>query len=356
MNGEPIHEPVHQRGIMSITVSDIAKKAAVSTGTVSRVLNDKPNVGQDHKQRVLAAMAELNYRPNPYARGMRMNPTKQKTGQIAMMLINLPDRIAHTAYMMQYVHGVQQEIAEAGRKCLFVAWNEKADDDAIPRVLLDGEIDGIITKCFPYSEIVRQWLSRYPKVFLNPAAASPDCDCVMADYEEGTHDSVAYLASLGHRRIAFVGLPWFPTKLLGYRRAVSKLGLDADEGLIQIRGVSLEGDSQELDLNWAIENLWSLPEPPTAILSNDYFCGAIYQTLAERGLKVPDDVSIIGYDNETNLCEAIRPKLTSVDIKAVELGKLAAKQLLDRIQKPQESYRKILIRGKIVERDSVRKI
>ncbi|MCD4824475.1 MAG: LacI family transcriptional regulator [Phycisphaerae bacterium] len=341
---------------MSITISDIAKKAAVSTSTVSRVLNSKPDVGQDHKQRVLAAMAELDYRPNLLARGLRTNPTERQTGQIAVMLINCPDHIAHTAYMMQYIHGVQQAIDAAGRKCIFVTWNEESGDGTIPQVLLDGEIDGVIIKKRPSSEIGKQWLNRYPKIILNPPSTSPDSDCVMVDYESGTHDCVAYLASLGHRRIAFVDLPSFHTKLLGYRRAVDELGLDADEGLIQTRDIPFEDTSQELDFSWAIENLWSLSEPPTAIISNDYFCSAIYHALAERGLKVPDDVSVIGYDNDTSYCEALRPKLTSVDIEAVELGKLAVKQLLDRIQKPKESYRKISTRGKIVERESVRRL
>ncbi|MCD4826063.1 MAG: LacI family transcriptional regulator [Phycisphaerae bacterium] len=341
---------------MSATVFDIAKKATVSIATVSRVLNNTQNVSHERKQRVLAAMEELDFQPNRWARGMAKGQKNQQTGQVAMMLINIPDRIAHTAYTMQYIHGVQQEIAATGRKCLFVTWNDQTDGDTIPQVLLDGEIDGVVFKGYPYTEIGKQWLSRYPRIILNPPAAPPDCDSAMVDYEEGAHDSVAYLASLGHRRIAFVGLPSFRTKLLGYRRAVEELGLDVDEGLIHTRNISLEDTSQELDLNWAIENLWSLSKPPTAILSNDYFCGAIYKALAKRGLKVPDDVSVIGYDNEASHCEALIPKLTSVDIEAVELGRLAAKQLLDRIQKPQERYRKISIRGRIVERGSVRKL
>ncbi|MCD4825233.1 MAG: LacI family transcriptional regulator [Phycisphaerae bacterium] len=343
---------------MSITVSDIAKKAAVSTGTVSRVLNNKSNVGSDHKQRVLSAMAELDYRPNLYARGMRTNPTKQKTGQIAMVFINRPDYVMHTAYTMQYIHGVQQKIDAAGRKCLFITWNEKPGDDTIPPVLLDGDIDGVVVKGQASTEIGKQWLSRYPRVILNPTPTSalPDCDCVRADYEAGIRDCVAYLASLGHRRIAFVHIKTFHcAKLLGYRRAIDEFGLDVDEGLIQTRHIlpPLQSDSE---LDWAIDNLWSLSEPPTAILSNDYFCSAIYHALAKRGLKVPDDVSVIGYDNDISCCETLRPKLTSVDIEAVELGKLAVKQLLDRIQNPQESYRKICTRSKIVERESVRKL
>ena len=341
---------------MAVTIIDIAKKAEVSVGTVSRVLNNQPNIGPERKQRVVAAMEELDYTPNRWARGIRRgSATGKKTGQIAMMLINLDDVTMHTAYMMQYIHGVQQEIAATGRKCMFVTWNEKSDGDTIPQTLLDGEIDGIIVKGHLHTDIGKQWLSRYPKVFINPLPASPGCDCVMVDYEEGIHDCVTYLASLGHRRIAFIEMRKFHTKLLGYRRAVDELGLDADEGLIYTRDV-VSLSKLELDLDRTIENLWSLSKPPTAILSNDYFCGEIYKALTKHGLKVPDDVSIVGYDNETSHCEALIPKLTSLDIKAVELGKLAVKQLLERVQNPQESYRKILIQGKIVERESARKL
>ncbi len=341
---------------MSATVFDIAKKATVSIATVSRVLNNTQNVSRERKQRVLAAMNELNFQPNRLARKIARDQKNQQTSQIAMMLINRSDRVMHTAYMMQYIHGVQQEIAAMGRKCIFITWNETSDSEAPPHVLLDGEIGGMIVKGLPHTEIGKQWLRRYPRIILTPPAALPDCDCVMVDYEEGTYDCVAHLASLGHRRIAFMDMQRFHAKLLGYRRAIEELGLDVDEGLIQTRASSLDDALMESDLNLAIENLWLLPKPPTAILSNDYFCGAIYKALAKRGLKVPDDVSVIGYDNDTSLCDTLTPKLTSVDIEAVELGKLAVKQLLDRIQNPQERYRKTCVRGKIVERESVRKI
>ncbi|MCD4824818.1 MAG: LacI family transcriptional regulator [Phycisphaerae bacterium] len=338
---------------MAVTVVDIAKKATVSVGTVSRVLNNSPSVGSERKQRVLAAMKELDFRPNRWARGMRKDSMREKTGQIAILVINRPNTDLHQAYMMQYIHGVQQEIATAGRKCIFATWNEESDGDAIPLVLLDGEIDGVIAKGFPHTEIGKQWLSRYPKIILNSPSVPSDCDCVMVDYESGIHDCVAYLASLGHHRIAFVDLPGFHTKLLGYRHAVNELGLDVDEGLIQVRDIPVPLKSTS-DLDWAIENLWSLPKPPTAILSHDFFCSAIYKALANRGLKVPDDVSVIGYDNVLACCGTLDPPLTSMDIGAFEVGKAAAKQLLEHIANPQDRSRKIYIQGQLVERDSVR--
>ncbi|MCD4823915.1 MAG: LacI family transcriptional regulator [Phycisphaerae bacterium] len=340
---------------MSVTIYDVARKAVVSVSTVSRVLNNNPIVKAERKQRVLSAMEELDYTPNRWARGIRKGSTGKQTGQIAMLIINRPHTDLHQAYMMQYIHGVQQEIAKAGRKCFFVTWDEKSDGDTIPNVLLDGDVDGIIVKGIPHSEIGKQWLSRFPKVFINPPSAVPDNDCVMIDYEEGTRRCVAYLESLGHRRISLVAMQSFHTKLLGYRQAINELGLDADEGLIQVRDIPIPLKSP-LDMDWAIENLWSLPKPPTAILSHDYFCSAIYTSLANRGLKIPDDVSIIGYDNVLACCGTLVPSLTSMDIGAFEVGKAAAKQLFERIGDPQERSRKIYIQGRLVERDSVRDI
>ncbi|MCD4825613.1 MAG: LacI family transcriptional regulator [Phycisphaerae bacterium] len=340
---------------MAVTVSDIAKRAVVSVGTVSRVLNNQPNIGSERKQKVLTAIEDLNYKSDEWVSRMRKGLTGTRTGQIALVLINLPDQTMHAAYMMQYIHGIQQESAEEGRKCLFVTWNDKPGDDAIPHILLDEEVDGIVFKGILKSETSRRWLSRYPRIALNHSFAPPDCDSVMVDYEGGAYDSVNYLAARGHRRIAFVDLPSFYTKFLGYRHAVNELGLDVDEELIQTRDICFPLKS-ESELDRVIENLWSLSEPPTAIISSDYYCGTIYKALASRGLKVPDDVSIIGCDNAVDHCEALIPKLTSVDIGAVELGKLAVTQLFERIQKPQERYRKLSIRGRIVERDSVREI
>ncbi|MCD4825881.1 MAG: LacI family transcriptional regulator [Phycisphaerae bacterium] len=338
---------------MGITVVDIAKKADVSVATVSRVLNDQQKVGAERKQRVLAVMEELNFQPNRWARGMRKGSAGEKTGQIAMLMVNRPDTDLHQAYAMQNMHGAQQEIAEAGRNFLFCIWHE-SDGDTIPDILLNGEIDGLLVKGQSATETGKKWLSRYPRVRINPSDPSKvDCDCVMVDYERGSRDCVAYLAARGHRRIAFVDLQAFDSKLLGYRKEVKELGLDADEGLIQVRDfpVPLKSNS---DLDWAIENLWSLPKPPTAILSHDYLCSAIYKSLANRGLKVPDNVSVVGYDNVLDCCRTLDPPLTSVDMGAFDIGKAAAKQLFERIGDPQGRSRKLYIQGRLVERDSVR--
>ena len=176
----------------------------------------------------------------------------------------------------------------------------------------------------------------------------------MVDYEAGICQSVKYLADRGHRRIAMVDLPdtrvtYLPHKLLGYRDAIRRLGLDADDGLIQTRDVSPDSD-----FGWAIENLWSLSSPPTAILSNDYFCSGIYRALASRGLNVPNEVSVIGYDNATDFCEALTPRLTSVDTGAIEIGKAAIRQLRERIKDPKGRHQKISIQGNLVERESVK--
>lgn len=347
---------------MGVTVSDIANKATVSVGTVSRVLNNEPNVGPKHKQRVLSAMAELNYRPNPWARGIRKKSASQQTGQIALLFFNIPDFMLHAPYVMQYIQGVQQEIDAASQKCLFSMWQET--DDVIPQILLDGQVDGVVFKGEPHGPMLRKWLSRYPTVSLNPRIETVDCDCVRVDYAKGLRDIVAYLAERGHRRVAIVGADksgYVRHKLSGYRQAIKELGLDADEELIQIRDALPEITDPKVppgtpDFSWAIENLWSLPQPPTAIVSSDCFCVGIYKLLTGRGLKVPQDVSVLGYDNEVRFCEALTPPLTSVDLRATNIGRIAVRQLHNRIKNPREPYHKIFIPGQIVERASVRKL
>ncbi len=324
-------------------------------GTVSHVLNNRPNIGPDRKNRVLAAIEELNYKPNKWARGMGKGLKGMQTGQIALVFINISERIMHASYTMQYINGAQQEITSAGRKCLFLTWNETPGDDTIPHILLDGEIDGIILKGDLQGEAGNRWLSRFARVSLNPNNIPPDdCDCVMVDYQAGARNCVKYLASRGHRRIAIVGpaeTPFFQSKLIGYKQAIKQLGLDADDALIQVRQVPPESD-----FSWAIDNLWSLPKPPTAILSNDYACGGIYRTLAARGMKVPRDVSIVGYDNALDYCEALVPQLTSMDVCATNVGKAAAQQLLERMKDPEDTSRNIYIQGRMVERASVKKL
>ncbi|MCD4825537.1 MAG: LacI family transcriptional regulator [Phycisphaerae bacterium] len=338
---------------MSVTIVDIAKKATVSVGTVSRVLNNNPTVGLKHKQRVMAAMAEMNFQPNRWARKIQKDSTK--TGQIALLFINVEESRMHTSYMMQYIHGAQQEITGSGRKCLFLTWNETPGDDAIPNILLDGEIDGIIMRGYPRSEIGRQWMERYPRVSINPGGGSMiDCDCIMVDYQAGTRLRMEYLAARGHRRIAIVSpdeTGYIQSKLIGYKQAGKDFGLDADDELIQAHNVPPESD-----FGWAIDNLWSLAKPPTAILSNDYSCGGIYKALVRRGLSIPGDVSIIGCDNSPNYCEALAPELTSLDICATDVGKAAVQRLFERMKNPEDTNRNILIQGRMVERESVRKL
>ncbi|MCD4825593.1 MAG: LacI family transcriptional regulator [Phycisphaerae bacterium] len=341
---------------MAVTISDIAKKASVSVGTVSHVLNNRPSVGSERKQRVLAAIEELDFQPNRWARRMAKGQKNQQTGQIAMVFLNLSEWVKHAFCTLQYIQGAQQEIADSGRECLFLTWNEKPGDDTVPHTLLNGEIDGIIVKGEPQSETSKYWLSRFTRVWLNPGnnISSDDCDCIMVDYQTGIRNTIAYLASRGHRRIAIVSPEdtlFFPSKLTGYKQAVKELGLDVDDELIQVRNIL-----PEYDCGWAVDNLWSLSKPPTAILSNDYSCSGIYKALIARGLNIPQDVSVVGYEGSLEHCEALVPRLTSMNIGSLDIGKAAARQLFERIKNPQEYTRKLYIQGRMVERESVRKL
>ncbi|MCD4825616.1 MAG: LacI family transcriptional regulator [Phycisphaerae bacterium] len=340
---------------MAVTVRDIARKAAVSVGTVSRVLNNQPNVGSERKQQVLTAVEELNYKPDEWVHRMRKGFAGKRTGQVAMIFLNLPEETKHQPYMLQYIEGVQQGLDAAGKKCIFFNWNTTLDDEEVPHIFLDGEIDGIILKgCTPISKIGRAWLDRFPRVNLAIGAPNAECDIVLPDYQTGIRQSVKYLVARGHRRIAIInegGLSYYQHKLVGYRLAMDTLGLGVDEELVQICRTSVP---QKAELRQIIDQLLSISDPPTAILCKDSYCGDIYQALASRGMKIPDDVSIIGYDNTRPVCESLVPKLTSMDLNAARLGETAVRLLLHRIKNPTDLYDSLYIQGRLAERESVR--
>ncbi|MCD4825036.1 MAG: LacI family transcriptional regulator [Phycisphaerae bacterium] len=338
---------------MNVTIVDIAKKAEVSISTVSRVLNNKPNVCPDRKQRILAAIDELDYKPNYWAQGIRKNVTGQKTGRIALLFVNLSERMRTLSFVMQYIQGIHQEIASAGKEFLFNIWHD--EDETIPSMLFNRDVDGVIVKGQSHDPALQQWLGRCPAVHLNPLChPSPYGDSIMVDYEAGTSEAVKYLASQGHRRIAYIAPQhhlYSQRKLSGFRRSVSALGLDVDENLIQIRG-----GVGKLDCGWAIDNLWSLSHPPTVIISDDKTCVSIYKALADRDIKIPQDVSVFGYDNDLARCESLMPMLSTMDLEACDIGRAAVRQILSRVENPQDSNRTLLVQGRIVERASVRKL
>ena len=318
------------------TIYDVAKAAGVSPKTVSRVLNGDAPVGAETRLAVTEAMSALGYQPSRAARMMRSNRSGLVgliTGAISVGLeeaqsLGLPE--------LFIVQGIQQGMAESG-KTLMIADTGGDVTKAGPLIdtFLQHRVEGLIYVAEYHQQVTLPPIpGDTPIVLVNgfDAAGTP---AVLPDDQKGMHDLVARLVEAGHRRIGYITLrddiTATPLRLKGYRAALGEAGVPADPALI-VPG-ELPGRETDNDvLVPALEKLLGLNNPPTVICcGNDRMALRLYGLLRARGFRVPDDMSVAGYDNYRVIAETLFPPLTTVDLPYRAMGVRAAERLLSLI-------------------------
>ena len=302
------------------TIIDVAREAGVSFKTVSRVLNGEPNVREPTRLRVIEAVKTLGYRANPYARNLRAAQSRL----IAVFFSN-PSR----NYTSEIQIGVLQRCNAEGFNAIF----EEATGGPESLVLLRGEPDlaGVILVP-PLTEdtaLIRRLANAgIPFVRLAPAELEGEAGHVSMDDQRAAHEMTEYLIGLGHRRIGFIAGPGeHPQARLreaGYIAALAAHGLRPEPGFVV--GGTFHFDSGLR----AAEELLSLSAPPTAIFaSNDDMAAAVLAVAYRRGLRVPDDLSVAGFD-DTPLASVVAPSLTTIYQPIREMAAHAANLLFAR--------------------------
>lgn len=329
------------------TLADVARLAGLSPTTVSMVLNNRPNtrLSEEAAERVRAAAAQLNYRPNPAARGLRLGKTRT-VGFIS-------DEVTITRYASAMIRGLLEEaerrehtvlISESGRKVARIA--EALD------AMLDRQTDGIVFGLQAAKRIEVPKLSVDIPVVLANATSTAGHPCVLPDEFQAGYDAVRYLVDRGHRRMALIGrspelLDEAHSATVGSRYA----GLDAalaDAGLEFAYEVDATRDWEpELGYQGAHEVL-DATSVTAVVAVNDRVAFGAYQAAQERGLRVPDDLSVISFDDEY-LASYLRPGLTTIHIPYREMGRTAMKLVLDG-----DAPARTLIPMPVRERGSVR--
>ena len=311
---------------MRARIEDVARKAGASSKTVSRVLNNEPNVSDDMRQRILAAVEALGYRPNPSARSLASN----RAFLIALLYDNPSPH-----YVMEVQQGVL-EACDAHQYSMMVRPLASDAHDFVARVdalLSQFRMDGLILTppISDHAALLRllrsraiPWASISPKNFANGVGAT-------LDERSASCDMVQHLASLGHRRIAHItghpkhgGSVW---RLRGYRDGLKQANLAYDPALVVEGWFSFDSGVA------GGRRLLALDERPTAIFAaNDDTAAGVLWAAAERGLDVPTDVSVCGFD-DTPLSRQVWPALTTVRQPSQEMGRIAAMQLLQSIKR-----------------------
>jgi LacI family transcriptional regulator len=309
---------MNRRNKRTITIQDIAEAAGVSVSTVSRVLNDKDDVAPDTYDRVKLVIEELGYTSSLAARSMR----SRKTGVIGLIM---PD--VEGAFPLEVMKGVNRGIAELDYDLIVYTSGDIRKNTTIERErqyvsLFNSITDGLII----VTPAATNFPTETPVVAVDPHNKNTDYPAVIATNRKGAMTAMDYLIDLGHRRIGFIGgcpeLESAIRRLQGYKESLSKAGIAVDPELI------VPGDfTTETGLVCA-QKLLSLENPPTAIFAaNDQSAFGVYLTAQEKGLRIPEDLSLIGFDN---IPEAEFINLTTMNQSIVQMG-YAATRMLERL-------------------------
>lgn len=321
------------RAAERVTIIDVAKEANVSFATVSRVVNGKGYVSPQTRDRVMTAMTRTGYVVNRQARGLA-------GGRYQVVGLLVPD--LDTSYIGEILRGIDEELAANSYDLmLYTTHRRKTRESIFVGSLTQGMTDGLLmilpTDPGSYIESIKR--RAFPYVMIDHGGMDDKGPSVGATNFQGAFDATCYLIELGHRRIGFITgnqeMGCAVDRLAGYRHALARAGIEHDPTIVK------EGDFHEpLAYQRAIE-LVTMEGRPTAIFaSNDLTAFGVIDAARDAGLKVPEDLSVIGFDDIPGASYS-NPPLTTVRQPLLEMGRLATRMLFERIADPKLDVRRI---------------
>ena len=321
------------------TMADVGRLAGVTATTVSFVLNEDSGqtISDATRRRVLDAVAQLDYRPNKQARGLRT----RRAGLIGFVT----DEIASDPFAGAAILGAHEVAWSRGSMLMVV--NTTRESKILRRVideLVDQPVDAMIFGVVGTRRLrVPDALKGVPAVLLNCWAAGDIYPSVLPDEVAGGRDATRMVLEAGHRRIAYLAGPsaaWASrARLRGFREALVGAGVDPASTTV------LEGDFRTGSGYELTRKLLDQPagRRPTAILcGNDRMAVGAYLALAEAGLRIPDDMSVVGYDDQNNLAADVHPALSTIRMPYYQMGRWAAEHLVDGAARDKPSGRTYL--------------
>ena len=316
-----------QKRPQRITIRDVAKLAGVSPATVSKVLNDAPHVSQESRQRVMSAVAKLDFRPNSIARSLK----SRRTLTIGLITDDLEG--VFTTSMMR---GVEDVTSSRGFSVFLCNSYGNADKErAHLQLLLDKQVDGVILLS---GYKVRERgapaldLGSIPVVYLYQYTRDINVPCIIPDDFGGAEIGTNHLISLGRKRIGLINGPYHYEathhRLEGYKSALENAGISYDPSLVR------SGKWYEDSGYMMAKDLMSMDNPPDALFccSDSLAAGAI-RALCELDIRVPDDIPVVGFDNRPFAAHHV-PPLTTVALPLYEMGRMAGEMIVSAILGP----------------------
>jgi len=306
------------------TINDVAQAAGVSKGAVSFALNNRPGVAPGTRARILQVAGELGWTPSPRARALS---TSQALA-VGLVVARAPDTLRADPFFPSFIAGLETVLSEHGHALLLQVTGHQGED-AYRRLAREGRVDGVLVTDLAIDDARPALLAELglPAVIVGPALEDAFWPSVGVDDAPGITAAVEHLVAAGHRRVAHVSGPrsmiHSHTRSKAWAEALADAGLAAD--------LCVEGDFSAESGALATRGLLDLPEPPTAIVyANDLMAMAGMSLALSRGISVPGDLSVTGYD-DTEIAAHLQPSLTTVTSDVVAWGRAAARRLLELI-------------------------
>ena len=341
------------------TIYDVAKEAGVSPKTVSRVLNGDAPVGKATRALVEAAIADLGYVPSSAARTMRSN----RSGLIGLITgaisLTPPELGRRGLSDLHIVQGIQGVLADTNRTLLIA--DTGGDLGRVPilmRTFAEHQVEGLVYVASHLQDVALPALPGIPNIVIANGYDGVGTPSVVPDDRTGQMALVREIIARGHRRIAYLSLPAHvdatALRIAGYRAALAEAGLPFDPALVRQGESEGEPEVRAAFLCAAIDALLALDDPPSVLcLGNDQMAIRAYGILRSRGLRIPEDISVAGYDNDRQVAEMLFPPLTTAELPYRAIGARAGEMLLDLVRGDELPSRSVRVGGPVHWRGSV---
>jgi LacI family transcriptional regulator len=330
---------------MPVTLKDIAQRAGVTSATVSMVINNKPNISEETRRKVLKIAKELNYYPNVIARGLATS----RSNAIGVIVPNLA-----SSFVVRVLQGIKSTNRDLDYTVLLFDTIGQKENEAelFQRLARERRIDGVIliSSTVTDAELAVFGQESVPSIVVARKAAS--IDCVYVNNGQGARDAADYLVGKGHRTIACVtsGKPGLPMeeRLDGYKASLAAHAIQFRQELV----IQVEDDAMA-DGVIAFQKIRALQPAPTAVFvpAGDMVAIGIMKEAKKQGRRVPQDLAVVGYD-DLPAAEVIEPSLTTVRQPKLEMGDYAINMIVDKIEGRESGLKEKELPTKFIVRES----
>jgi LacI family transcriptional regulator len=330
-----------------VTIYDIARVLEISPATVSRGLKDHPGIRKDTKKRILEAALKMGYQHNTFARNLRV----KKTNTIGVIIPRL------NSYFMSTVIAGMEKVANDRGYNLIISQSQESVKKEIASVntMFNSRVDGILVSLAFDTENIDHFNAmlkkEIPIIFFDRIAEHTRCTNVVIDNTRAGYDATLHLLDQGCQRIVYIGgsveRNVYADRLKGYKLALTEKGIPYDASLTIINTLSEQAGSE------AAQQILNMnPRPDGIFAANDTSAVACIRDLKQAGVRVPDDIAVVGFNNDP-ISRVIEPNLTTIHYPGQEMGEIAATTLINSINNmPSANLNTLVLRHNLIVRQS----